>query len=88
MRPKVVSIGKGIAAGRGEKAMDLNIVLANLRRVEELTDVHIACVGYTGKDEGRGHRGANANPGDMDMMVQIAGDGAVKAATIMKINDG
>jgi AAA domain len=84
------TISKGIAAGGGDedKAKDQNIVLANLRRVEELTDIHIACVGHTGKDEGRGHRGSNANVGDMDLMVQITGDGAVKTATVIKINDG
>ena len=53
-----------------------------------MTDIHIACVGHTGKDEGRGHRGSNANVGDMDLMVQITGDGAVKTATVVKINDG
>lgn len=84
------TMSKGIAAGGGDedKAKDVNIVAANLRRIEELTDIHIACVGHTGKDEGRGHRGSNANSGDMDMMVQIKGDGAVKTATIVKINDG
>ncbi|MCJ9700868.1 AAA family ATPase [Bradyrhizobium sp. SHOUNA76] len=84
------TISKGIAAGGGDedKAKDVNIVLANLRRVEELTPVHIACVGHTGKDEGRGHRGSNANLGDVDLMVQISGDGGVKTATVIKINDG
>lgn len=84
------TISKGIAAGGGDedKAKDVNIVAANLRQIEGLTDVHIACVGHTGKDEGRGHRGSNANSGDMDMMVQIKGDDAVKTATIVKINDG
>jgi hypothetical protein len=84
------TISKGIAAGGGDedKAKDVNIVLANLRRVEELTTVHIACVGHTGKDESRGHRGSNANLGDVDLMVQIGGDGAVKTATVIKINDG
>lgn len=84
------TISKGIAAGGGDedKAKDVNIVLANLRRVEELSNVHIACVGHTGKDEGRGHRGSNANLGDVDLMVQISGDGAIKTATVIKINDG
>ncbi|WP_025037036.1 AAA family ATPase [Bradyrhizobium sp. DOA9] len=84
------TISKGIAAGGGDedKAKDVNIVLANLRRVEELTNVHIACVGHTGKDEGRGHRGSNANLGDVDLMVQISGDGAIKTAKVIKINDG
>ncbi|UPK38298.1 helicase RepA family protein [Bradyrhizobium sp. 186] len=85
------TISKGIAVGGGDedKARDMNVVLANLRRVEELTNVHIACVGHTGKDEDRGHRGSNANPGDVDLMVQISGgEGAVKTATVIKINDG
>lgn len=84
------TISKGIAAGGGDedKAKDVNIVLANLRRVEELTNVHIACVGHTGKDEARGHRGSNANLGDVDLMVQISGDGGIKTATVIKINDG
>lgn len=85
------TISKGIAAGGGDedKAKDVNVVLANLRRVEELTNVHIACVGHTGKDEERGHRGSNANLGDVDLMVQISGgEGAVKTATVIKVNDG
>ncbi|MCK1589126.1 AAA family ATPase [Bradyrhizobium sp. 169] len=85
------TISKGIAAGGGDedKSKDVNVVLANLRRVEELTTVHIACVGHTGKDEERGHRGSNANLGDVDLMVQISGgEGAVKTATVIKINDG
>jgi hypothetical protein len=84
------TISKGIAAGGGEegKAKDVNMVLANLRRVEELTNVHISCIGHTGKDVGRGHRGSNANMGDTDLMVQIAGDGTVKTATVIKISDG
>jgi hypothetical protein len=85
------TISKGIAAGGGDedKAKDVNVVLANLRRVEELTTVHIACVGHTGKDEERGHRGSSANLGDVDLMVQISGgEGAVKTATVIKINDG
>jgi hypothetical protein len=81
---------KGIAAGGGDedKARDANMMLANLRRIEELTHVHIACVGHTGKDEERGHRGSSANPGDVDLMVQIKGESAVKTVTVIKINDG
>jgi hypothetical protein len=84
------TLSKGIAAGGGDedKAKDTNTMLANLRRIEELTHVHIACVGHTGKDEERGHRGSSANLGDVDLMVQIKGDGAVKTATVIKINDG
>lgn len=84
------TISKGVAAGGGDedKAKDVNAVAANLRRVEQLTKVHIACVGHTGKDATRGHRGSNAHDGDNDMMVQISGDEGVKTATIVKINDG
>jgi len=84
------TLSKGIAAGGGDedKARDANIMLANLRRIEELTNVHIACVGHTGKDQERGHRGSNANMGDVDLMVQITGNGGVKTATVIKFNDG
>jgi len=46
---------KGIAAGGGDedKARDQNIALANLRRVLEQSNVHIAGAGHTGKDESR-----------------------------------
>jgi hypothetical protein len=82
------TISKGIAAGGGDedRARDTNVMLANLRRIEERTDVHIACVGHTGKDEAKGHRGSSAHMGDVDLMVQISGD-AVKTATVIKAND-
>ena len=78
------TFNKGIAVGGGDedKAKDQNITAANLRRVHELTDVHIALVGHTGKDESRGARGSNAHLGDVDMMVQIAVDGEIRTATI------
>jgi len=84
----VDTISKGIAAGGGDedRAKDTNAMLANLRRVEERSGVHIACVGHTGKDEAKGHRGSSAHMGDVDLMVQISGD-AVKTATIIKAND-
>jgi hypothetical protein len=84
----VDTISKGIAAGGGDedRARDTNAMLANLRRIEELTGVHIACVGHTGKDESKGHRGSSAHMGDVDLMVQISGD-AVKTATVIKAND-
>jgi RecA-family ATPase len=68
------TISKGVAAcgGDEDRARDTNIMLANLRRVEERTGVRIACVGHTGKDETRGHRGSSAHLGDVDLMVQIA----------------
>ena len=82
------TISKGIAAGGGDEnsATDTNIMLANLRRIEEQTGVHIACVGHTGKDQDKGHRGSSAHMGDVDLMVQISGDD-VKTAVIIKAND-
>ncbi|ARQ01710.1 AAA family ATPase [Pseudorhodoplanes sinuspersici] len=79
---------KGIAAGGGDedKARDQNIVAANLRRIHELLDVHIAGVGHSGKDETRGERGSNARQGDVDLQIHITGD-AVKTATVIKAND-
>ncbi len=80
---------KGIAAGGGDedKAKDQNRAAANLRRVHEQIDIHIALVGHTGKNEDRGARGSNAHLGDVDLMVQISGDGAVKTAKVTKAND-
>ncbi len=85
------TFNKGIAVGGGDedKAKDQNIAAANLQQVQDvLTDVHIALVGHTGKDESRGARGSNAHMGDVDMMVQIAVADDVRTATITKINDG
>ena len=56
--------------------------------MQELTGVHVALIGHTGKDESRGARGSNAHLGDVDMMVQIAVADDVRTATITKINDG
>ena len=83
------TISKGIAAGGGDedKAKDVNIVLANLRRIEEQLDVHIAVVGHTGKDQKKGHRGSSAHIGDVDLMVQISKSGEVMTATVIKAND-
>jgi AAA domain/RepB DNA-primase from phage plasmid len=82
------TFSKGIAAGGGDedKAKDQNRVAANLRRVQALIDVHIACVGHTGKDEGRGARGSNAHLGDIDLMIQISGD-KIKSAKVTAAND-
>lgn len=82
------SFSKGIAAGGGDedKAKDQNRVAAHLRRVIEKTDVHIAGVGHTGKDEGRGERGSNARLADVDVEVHITGD-TTKTANVTKAND-
>lgn len=84
------TFSKGIAAGGGDEnsAKDQNMTLANLRRVQEATDVHIALIGHTGKDETRGARGSNAHLGDVDMMVQFSGEKDQRIATITKNNDG
>ncbi|UGY25374.1 AAA family ATPase [Bradyrhizobium septentrionale] len=80
---------KGIAIGGGDedKAKDQNRVAAHLRKLHELANIHIALVGHTGKDESRGARGSNAHLGDVDLMVQISGDSAVKTAKVTKAND-
>ena len=80
---------KGIAIGGGDedKAKDQGKCLANLRRVQEVTNVHIAIIGHTGKDESRGGRGSNAHQADTDMQVQISGEGAIKTAKVIKGND-
>ena len=82
---------KGLAAGGGDEnqAKDQGIALANLRRVQEIVEgIHIMNIGHTGKDETRGARGSNSQGGDDDMVIQITGDGSVKTAKIIKINDG
>jgi hypothetical protein len=83
------TLAKGVAAGGGDEnqAKDLGAALANLRRVQEVTGAHIAIINHTGKDETRGARGSNSQDGDVDVMVQIGGEGAVKVATVTKAND-
>jgi hypothetical protein len=83
------TFSKGIAAGGGDEnsAKDQNRVAANLRRVQELIDIHIAAIGHTGKDETRGVRGSNAHLGDVDVMVLITGDSKTKTAKVIKAND-
>lgn len=79
---------KGIAAGGGDedKARDQNRVAANMRRILERKDLHIAGVGHTGKDETRGERGSNARLADVDLQVKISGD-PIRTVTIEKAND-
>src|SRR5215831_7150932 len=80
---------KGIALGGGDedKAKDQGKCLAHLRRVQESTDVHIAIIGHTGKDESRGARGSNAHVADTDVQIQISASGEVKTAKVIKAND-
>ena len=82
------TFAKLIAAGGGDedKAKDQGAVFANIQRIKEKLDVHVALVGHTGKDETRGARGSNAILGDADVMVKIAGD-TVRTAAIIKANE-
>lgn len=79
---------KGIAAGGGNEsdAKDQNIAVANLRRVLDKVNIHIATAGHTGKDVSRGERGSNAKLADVDLQVLINGE-ALKTATVDKAND-
>lgn len=87
---EIDTYAKGIAANGGDedKAKDQNRAAANLRTVHSRleSNVHIALVGHTGKDESRGARGSNAHVGDVDVMVQISGE-AIKVAAVVKGND-
>jgi hypothetical protein len=82
------TFAKLIAAGGGDedKARDQGRVFANVQRIKNATDCHVALIGHTGKDETRGARGSNAIRGDVDLEVHISGD-EVKTATIAKAND-
>jgi hypothetical protein len=83
------TLAKGIAAGGGDEnqAKDMGAALANLRLAQEQTGAHIAIVAHTGKDEKKGARGSSSQGGDVDVLVQITGDGAIKVATVTKAND-
>lgn len=83
------TFAKLIAAGGGDedRARDQGAVFANVQRVKEKADVHVALVGHTGKDESRGARGSNAILGDADVMVKISGGDAARTATVIKGND-
>jgi hypothetical protein len=74
------------AGGDENSAKDQGLVFANVQRVKNATDTHVAMIGHTGKDEARGARGSNAILGDVDLMVSIAGDD-VRTATVTKAND-
>jgi hypothetical protein len=82
------TFAKLIAAGGGDedKAKDQGAVFANVQRVKNETDVHVALVGHTGKDVTRGSRGSNAILGDTDLMIEISGD-VIRTATVTKAND-
>jgi len=84
----VDTFAKLIAAAGGDEnsAKDQGAVFANVQRVKNVTGVHVALIGHTGKDESRGARGSNALLGDVDVMVTIGGD-EIKAVTVTKAND-
>jgi AAA domain len=83
------TFAKLIAAGGGDEnsAKDQGAVFANVQRVKNATDTHVALIGHTGKDETKGSRGSNAILGDVDVMVEITGDGDIRTATVKKAND-
>lgn len=74
------------AGGNENDAKDQGMVFANLQRVKNVTGVHSAIIGHTGKDVSRGMRGSNAALGDVDLMVEISGD-LIRTATVTKAND-
>jgi hypothetical protein len=82
------TFAKLIAGGGGDEnsARDQGLVFANVQRVKNATDTHVALIGHTGKDEARGARGSNAILGDVDVMVTISGDD-IRTATVTKAND-
>jgi hypothetical protein len=83
------TFAKLIANGGGDedKAKDQGAVFANIQRIKNEIDAHIALIGHTGKDETRGSRGSNAILGDVDLMIAITGDNNNKTATVTKAND-
>jgi hypothetical protein len=83
------TFAKLIAAGGGDEnsARDQGLVFANVQRLKNATDTHVALIGHTGKDESKGSRGSNAILGDVDVMVTISGDGEIRTATVTKAND-
>ncbi|MEY9698365.1 AAA family ATPase [Bradyrhizobium diazoefficiens] len=82
------TFAKLIAAAGGDEnsAKDQGAVFANVQRVKNVTGVHVALIGHTGKDQNRGARGSNALLGDVDVMVTIGGD-EIKSVTVTKAND-
>jgi hypothetical protein len=82
------TFAKLIAAAGGDEnsAKDQGLVFANVQRVKNATDTHVALIGHTGKDEARGMRGSNAALGDVDVMVTVSGD-ETRTATVTKAND-
>jgi hypothetical protein len=82
------TFAKLIAAGGGDEnsAKDQGKVFANIQRIKDAVDVHVALVGHTGKDTSKGWRGSNAGVGDADLIVEVSGD-IIKTVTVTKAND-
>jgi hypothetical protein len=81
------TFSKAIASGDEDKAQTQNLAAANLTRIHEMLNVHIATIGHTGKNPNAGERGSNAREGHVDLQVQISGDDKVRTATVVKAND-
>ncbi len=82
------TFAKLVSTGGGDEnsAKDQGLVFASLQRIKNNTDIHVAIVGHTGKDENRGMRGSNAALGDVDVMISVSGD-VIRTATVAKAND-
>ena len=81
------TFSKAIASGDEDKAQTQNLAAANLTRIHEMLDVHIATIGHTGKNEKAGERGSNAKEGHVDLQVQISGNDKLRTAAVVKAND-
>jgi AAA domain len=81
------TFSKAITSGDEDKAQTQNLAAANLARIHEMLDVHIATIGHTGNNPSAGERGSNAREGHVDLQVQISGDDKVRTATVVKAND-
>jgi len=81
------TFSKAISSGDEDKAQTQNLAAANLTRIHEMLNVHIATIGHTGKNPNAGERGSNARLGHVDLAVQISGEGRVRTAAVVKAND-
>jgi AAA domain len=81
------TFSKAIANGDEDKAQTQNLAAANLKRIHEEFNVHIATIGHTGKNANAGERGSNAREGHVDLQVQISGNDNVRTAAVVKAND-
>ena len=66
------TFSKAIANGDEDKAQTQNLAAANLKRIHEEFNVHIATIGHTGKNANAGERGSNAREGHVDLQIQIS----------------